>query len=71
MVAAQPDPTPLAWYYLPAGLRYATSLGPVKDPSYMDWVDALKRLQHANPRRPRIRWLLASSPASSCSTCDR
>jgi len=47
VVNAQPDSTPLAWYYLPAGLRYATPIGPVADPSYMDWVDALKRLQNA------------------------
>ena len=47
VVNAQPDSTPLAWYYLPAGLRYATTIGPVADPSYMDWVDALKRLQNA------------------------
>ena len=49
VVNAQPDSTPLAWYYLPAGLKYATSLGPVKDPSYMDWVDALTKLQNAQP----------------------
>jgi mannosyltransferase len=49
VVNAQPDSTPLAWYYLPAGLQYVTSLGPVKDPSYMDWVDALTRLQNAPP----------------------
>ena len=46
---AQPDSTPLAWYYLPAGLRYATGLGRVSDPSYMNWVYALKRLQAAQP----------------------
>ncbi len=49
VVNAQPDSTPLAWYYLPAGLRYATTIGPVKDASYMDWVHAQKRLQAANP----------------------
>jgi hypothetical protein len=49
VVDAQPDSTPLSWYYLPAGLQYATALGPVNDPSYMDWVYALRRLQHANP----------------------
>jgi mannosyltransferase len=48
VVSAQPDSAPLAWYYLPAGLNYATTIGPVKDPSYMNWVDALKRLRHAN-----------------------
>jgi hypothetical protein len=49
VLSAQPDSTPLAWYYLPAGIQYATSIGPVKDPSYMDWVDALTKLQNANP----------------------
>jgi len=49
VVSAQPDSTPLAWYYLPAGLKYASTIGPVKDPSYMDWVYALKRLQNAPP----------------------
>jgi mannosyltransferase len=51
VVNAQPDSTPLAWYYLPSALHhYQTTIGPVKDPSYMDWVYALKRLQHANPQ---------------------
>ena len=49
VVGAQPDSTPLAWYYLPSGLQYATSIGRVNDPSYMDWVDALKRFQNAQP----------------------
>jgi mannosyltransferase len=59
VVSAQPDSTPLAWYYLPAGLRYATTLGPVKDASYMNWVDALKRLQAAPPA-PILDPLVAS-----------
>jgi hypothetical protein len=49
VVVAQPEQTPLAYYYLPAGLRYATTIGPVRDPSYMNWIDALGRLQRANP----------------------
>ncbi|HTP21881.1 MAG TPA: glycosyltransferase family 39 protein [Solirubrobacteraceae bacterium] len=49
VVNAQPDSTPLAWYYLPSGLQYSTSIGSVKDPSYMDWVDALTKFQHAQP----------------------
>ena len=49
VVNAQPDSTPLAWYYLPPDLHYATTIGRVPDPSYMDWVDALKRLQNAPP----------------------
>ena len=49
VISAQPEQVPLTWYYLPSGLRYANTLGPVPDPRYMNWVDALKRLQHANP----------------------
>jgi len=49
VVVAQPEQTPLSWYYLPSGLRYASTIGPVADPTYMDWVDALPRLQRANP----------------------
>ncbi|PZS14902.1 MAG: hypothetical protein DLM64_00800 [Solirubrobacterales bacterium] len=49
VISGQPDQAPLAWYYLPSGLSYATTIGPVSDPSYMNWVFALKRLQHANP----------------------
>jgi hypothetical protein len=50
VVVAQPDSTPLAWYYLPNGPHYATTIGPVKDPRYMNWVDALDRLRAANPQ---------------------
>jgi hypothetical protein len=49
VVVAQPEQTSLAWYYLPAGLRYANTIGPVRDPSYMNWVDAKARLGHADP----------------------
>jgi mannosyltransferase len=45
----QPEQTPLAWYYLPAGLKYATSLGPDPHPSYMDWDNAQTRLRDAKP----------------------
>jgi hypothetical protein len=48
VIVTQPEQTPLAWYYLPRGLRYANTLGSVPDPRYMDWVDALDRLQSPN-----------------------
>lgn len=51
VISGQPEQTPLANYYLPAGLRYATALGPVADPTYMDWVKALDRMKRALPRR--------------------
>jgi len=49
VVVGQPEQVPLAWYYLPSGLRYASTLGPVSDPRYMNWVYSLRRLRHANP----------------------
>jgi mannosyltransferase len=49
VVAGQPEQTPLAWYYLPGGLAFANTLGPVSDPTYMNWSDAQARLQDAYP----------------------
>ncbi len=49
VVSGQPDQLPLAWYYLPSDLEYATVFGRVSDPSYMNWVDALKRLRASRP----------------------
>jgi mannosyltransferase len=49
IVVGQPEETPLAWYYFPAGLHFSNTAGAVKDPSYMDWVHALKRLTHTKP----------------------
>lgn len=51
VVVGQPEQTPLAWYYLPAGLRWANTAGAVGDPRYMDWVGALHRLTDTNPAR--------------------
>jgi mannosyltransferase len=59
VVAAQPEQTPLAWYYLPAGLRWASTLGPVGNPRYMDWDDARMRLERAAPG-PTLGRLVAS-----------
>ncbi|MBV9816884.1 MAG: glycosyltransferase family 39 protein [Solirubrobacterales bacterium] len=50
VVVGQPEQTPLNWYYLPGGLRFAnTAQGIVSDPRYFDWIDALTRLQQAEP----------------------
>ncbi|HEY1523811.1 MAG TPA: glycosyltransferase family 39 protein [Solirubrobacteraceae bacterium] len=49
VVVAQPEQVPLSYYYLPAGLSYASTLGPVSQPTYMNWVDALNRLRRATP----------------------
>ncbi len=49
VVVAQPEQVPLAYYYLPGGLQFASTLGPVKDPTYMNWVYALRRLRNSKP----------------------
>jgi mannosyltransferase len=51
VIVGQPEQTPLAYYYLPGGLRYAnTAGGAVADPTYMNWVGALARLRNTNER---------------------
>ncbi|HEX2273049.1 MAG TPA: glycosyltransferase family 39 protein [Acidimicrobiales bacterium] len=40
---------PLLAHYLPDGLRYATTTGPVKDPLAADWRDAVERLDRTDP----------------------
>ncbi len=49
VVSGQPEQTPLTWYYLPNGLRFVNTAGPVSDPTYMNWVNALSRLKDTNP----------------------
>jgi hypothetical protein len=51
VVTAQPEQIALMWYYMPSGLRYASTIGPVGDPRYMNWVNALDRLRAATPSR--------------------
>jgi uncharacterized membrane protein len=50
VVLGQPEQAPLAWYYLPAGLQYASTMGRAGDPAVMNWMGAQARLQAANPR---------------------
>jgi hypothetical protein len=59
VVVGQPEQSPLAYYYLPAGLRFASPMGPIAHPSYMDWVDAYSRLKAAQPV-PTVGALVAS-----------
>jgi hypothetical protein len=49
VLSGQPDQLPLAWYYLPADLRYVQYVGHPQDASYMDWVYALKHLRASQP----------------------
>ncbi|HZV74420.1 MAG TPA: glycosyltransferase family 39 protein [Conexibacter sp.] len=51
VLVGQPEQTPLVWYYMPGGVRYADTIGLTADPRHMDWVDALDRLEAAQPDR--------------------
>ena len=62
VAVAQPEQTPLAWYYLPAGLRFVSSAGPVSDPRYMNWSGALRRLRDANPQATLGRTVATLKP---------
>jgi mannosyltransferase len=62
VVVGQPEQAPLAWYYLPAGLQYATTLGRVKDPSVTDWMGAMERLQDGDPRATVGRLVASLKP---------
>ncbi len=55
-----PEEVPVIVRYMPPGLRYATPLGPVADPRFMDWRDALTRLRASrvtNSLAPLVRSL--------------
>jgi hypothetical protein len=62
VIVGQPEQTPLAYYYLPGDLRFANTIGPVKDPSFMNWVDALQRFQNADPAKVLPPMLNALKP---------
>jgi hypothetical protein len=49
IVSTHPEQLPLLAYYLPDGVRYGNSLGPVEDARVFDWRDALDRLRAAKP----------------------
>jgi mannosyltransferase len=51
VLVGQPEQAPLVWYYMPGGVRYADTIGPTSDPRHMDWVDALDKLEAAQPDR--------------------
>jgi hypothetical protein len=49
VVSTQPETLPLIAYYMPDGVRYADSLGPVGDPRVFDWTNAVERLEQTRP----------------------
>jgi hypothetical protein len=50
VIVGQPEQTPLAYYYLPTGLKFANTMqGMDSQPSYMDWINALRRYRDEDP----------------------
>ncbi|HET9123858.1 MAG TPA: glycosyltransferase family 39 protein [Solirubrobacteraceae bacterium] len=52
VVVGQPEQTPLSWYYLPGGLRFTNTADHgrlLKDPRYMNWVNALHQINTTAP----------------------
>ena len=52
VITGQPEQTPLAWYYMPAGLRFSNTSNHgrvLADPRYMNWVDSLYQLKTTRP----------------------
>jgi hypothetical protein len=63
IISTHPEQVPVLHYYLPdPGLRWATSMGPVRDPGVMDWRDALDRLQDARPKATLRALLRTTKP---------
>ena len=56
IVSTHPEQLSVVAYYMPEGVRYADSLGPVKDPRVFDWRDATARLRetYAKPTSDRM-----------------
>jgi mannosyltransferase len=61
IISTHPEQTPVLRYYLGAGYRWATTLGPTPDPHIFDWRDAVSRLR-ATEARPTLDGLLATVP---------
>jgi mannosyltransferase len=61
VISTHPEQGPVLRYYLGPGLRWADTLGPVRDPRVFDWRDAVTRLERARAK-PTLDRLLATVP---------
>ncbi len=50
VVLGQPEQAPLAWYYMPTGLQFASTAGPIANPAVTNWMGAMSRLRDTDPR---------------------
>ena len=51
VILTHPERVPIMRHYLGPQLRYANLFGPVKDPQYFNWSDALERIKHVRVAR--------------------
>jgi mannosyltransferase len=61
VISTHPEQVPVLRYYLGPGFRWATTLGPMRDPQVFDWRDAVTRLERARAK-PTLDRLLATVP---------
>ncbi|HEY2777169.1 MAG TPA: glycosyltransferase family 39 protein [Gaiellaceae bacterium] len=61
IISTHPEQVPVLRYYLGPGYRWATTLGPTRDPQIFDWRDAVSRLRAAK-EQPTIDELLRTVP---------
>ena len=59
VVSTHPEQVPVLRYYLGAGYRFATTIGPVPDAQIFDWRDAVDRLR-ASSTQARVDQTVAA-----------
>jgi hypothetical protein len=64
VMSTQPEQVPPLARYLPAGLRFVTPLGPVRDTGVTDWRDGMQRLEAGTVER-RLEPVVARLPLGS------
>jgi hypothetical protein len=61
VISTHPEQTPVLRYYLGPDHRWATTLGPMKDPRLFDWRNVVERLRDTRAK-PSLDRLVASVP---------
>lgn len=62
VVSTHPEQVPVAHFYFPKGLRWASGMGWFPDTGIFDWRDALHRYRAAKPRVVANRFIKALKP---------
>jgi len=62
VVSTHPEQVPVAAFYFPDGLRWASGMGWFEDTRIFDWRDALERYREARPRRTANGFIEALGP---------